>query len=158
MYGVPEAVDESERERWARHVGASPETPIKMPGQSEARASNPVPAARRPRWRDRGRVVVRDGSMRPALDPGDRLLVDRGAYRLRPPSVGEIVVLVDPDEPQRWLVKRIAAVDRNERTVDVRGDATEVARDSRRFGPVPFDSIVGRAYRRYFPPTRRRDL
>jgi signal peptidase I len=96
--------------------------------------------------------------MRPALEPGDRLLVDRGAYRSRPPGVGEIVVFVDPEDPLRWLVKRVASVDLTARTVEVRGDAVDVARDSRRFGPVPVGSLVGRAYRRYFPPDRRRDL
>jgi nickel-type superoxide dismutase maturation protease len=96
--------------------------------------------------------------MAPTLRPGDRLWVDRRAYRHRPPAVGEVVVLVDPEEPNRWLVKRVAAVDPHGGTVDVRGDAAEVARDSRRFGPVPFRSIVGRAWRVYFPPDRRRDL
>jgi nickel-type superoxide dismutase maturation protease len=129
-----------------------------MPERRGSNASEGASTTRSPRWRDRARVVVHDASMRPALEPGDRLKVDRAAYRLRSPSVGEVVVLVDPEDPARWLVKRVAAVDRDGRTVDVRGDATEVARDSRRFGPVPFDLLVGRAYRLYYPPARRRDL
>jgi signal peptidase I len=48
--------------------------------------------------------------MLPILRPGDRLLVDRRAYRDRPPAVGDIVVLVDPEMPRRWLVKRVVAV------------------------------------------------
>jgi signal peptidase I len=96
--------------------------------------------------------------MRPTLEPGDRLLVDRGAYATTAPRVGEIVVLVDPEEPERWLVKRVDSVDAGARRVDVRGDAREVARDSRTFGPVGLEAIVGRAYRLYFPPARRRDL
>jgi signal peptidase I len=54
--------------------------------------------------------MVHDDSMLPTLRPGDRLLVDRRAYRDRPPQVGEIVVLVDPELPARWLVKRVAGV------------------------------------------------
>jgi len=96
--------------------------------------------------------------MLPTLRPGDRLLVDRHAYRNRPPRVGEIVILVDPEDSSRWLVKRVAAYDPGAGTVDVRGDATEVARDSRRFGAVLLPSLVGHAYRIYFPPARRRDL
>jgi nickel-type superoxide dismutase maturation protease len=96
--------------------------------------------------------------MRPTLEPGDRLLVDRGVYALRPPRAGEIVVLVDPEEPTRWLVKRVADVDPATGAVEVRGDASEVARDSRRFGRVDRNAIVGRAYRLYLPPARRRDL
>jgi len=103
-------------------------------------------------------VVVADESMVPTLRPGDRLLVDMGSYRHRPPSVGEIVVLLDPEVPERWLVKRVAAVDAARGTVDVRGDAVDRARDSRRFGPVPVGSILGRAYRLYLPAERRREL
>jgi len=102
--------------------------------------------------------VVRDESMLPTLRPGDRLLVDPRAYRDRPPRVGEVVVCVDPENPSRWLVKRVSGVDLPAATVEVRGDASENARDSRRFGPVPVRSIVGRVYRCYFPVDRRREL
>lgn len=103
-------------------------------------------------------MVVADESMAPTLRPGDRLLVDLGSYRRRPPAAGEVVVLVDPEEPGRWLIKRVATVDPVAGTVEVRGDAADLARDSRRFGPVPFRSVLGQAYRLYFPPERRRAL
>jgi signal peptidase I len=48
--------------------------------------------------------------MHPTLQPGDRLLVDPRAFRARLPAVGEVVVLTDPADPGRWLVKRVAAV------------------------------------------------
>ena len=102
--------------------------------------------------------MVRDESMRPTLLPGDRLLVDRRAYRDRPPRVGELVVLVDPEDTNRWLVKRVSQVDPVGGSIEVRGDATESARDSRRFGPVPLHSVLGRVYRCYFPVERRREL
>jgi nickel-type superoxide dismutase maturation protease len=96
--------------------------------------------------------------MVPTLRPGDRLLVDRRAYRDRLPELGEIVVLTDPEEPDRWLVKRVAAVDARTQSIEVRGDATDSARDSRRFGPVPAQSLIGRVYRCYFPNDRRREF
>jgi len=96
--------------------------------------------------------------MAPTLRPGDRLWVEVGAYLRRPPKPGEIVVLVDPQVPERWLVKRVHSVDHTHGTVEVRGDASAVARDSRRFGPVPIDSLIGRAYERYYPPGRRLEL
>ncbi|MGP8158909.1 MAG: S26 family signal peptidase [Thermoplasmata archaeon] len=102
--------------------------------------------------------MVQDESMRPTLLPGDRLLVDRRAYRDRPPRVGELVVLVDPEDANRWLVKRVSQVDPAGGAIEVRGDAAEMARDSRRFGPVPACSVIGRVYRCYFPVERRRDL
>ncbi len=107
-------------------------------------------------WR-RQRVQVRDESMLPTLRPGDRLLVDRGAFRDRLPRAGEIVVLVDPELPSRWLVKRVGPTGPAPGVV-VLSDAPEGTRDSRRFGPVPPASIVGRVYRRYYPPDRRADL
>jgi len=103
-------------------------------------------------------VVVVDESMLPTLRPGDRLLVDPNAYRHRPPEVGDIVVLADPQRRVRWLIKRVSRVDRSAGTVEVRGDAATVARDSRSFGPVPIRSVLGRAYRRYLPRERREEL
>ncbi|MGA8604768.1 MAG: nickel-type superoxide dismutase maturation protease [Thermoplasmata archaeon] len=103
-------------------------------------------------------MVVRDESMLPTLRPGDRLLVDPRAYRDRPPHVGEIVVVVDPEESSRWLLKRVAMVDTVHGSIEVRGDAAEVARDSRRFGPIPLPSVIGRVYYCYFPVDRRRYL
>jgi hypothetical protein len=136
------------------------------------------------RWRAR-RVEVHDASMAPTLRPGDRLAVDTRAYRDRAPSLGEIVVLVDPDEPERWLVKRVAgvgplqlwrrasgwtsapvgagrpadaveAVEIPPGSVFVVGDAP--GRDSARFGPVPRATLVGRVVRCYAPADRRRNF
>jgi nickel-type superoxide dismutase maturation protease len=104
------------------------------------------------------RVVVADGSMAPTLCPGDRLLVDPRAYRTRLPAPGEIVVFVDPERSDRWLVKRVESTDARGGTVWVRGDAEAVARDSRRFGPVSLGAVRGQAYWLYHPPGRRRPL
>jgi signal peptidase I len=143
------------------------------------------------RWRSR-RVEVRDESMAPTLVPGDHLLVDTSAYRTATPRTGDVVVVVDPEDPARWLVKRVAGLGpgtfwktrtglqpkegTGERgdlsppegavetvtlppdTVWIVGDASERARDSRSFGPVPRDALVGRVYRCYAPASRRRDL
>jgi nickel-type superoxide dismutase maturation protease len=102
--------------------------------------------------------VVAEESMAPTLRPGDRVRYETRAYRRAPPREGEVVILRDPESPSRWLIKRVASVDPATRTVDVRGDAESAARDSRQFGPVPFELLVGRAYCVYFPPDRRREL
>lgn len=102
--------------------------------------------------------MVHDESMLPTLRPGDRLLVDPRAYRARSPRVGEIVVVTDPEASDRWIVKRVAFVHAAEGTIDIRGDAADTARDSRQFGRVSTQVIVGRVYRLYFPPARRRDF
>ena len=77
-----------------------------------------------------GRVVVEGGSMRPVLEPGDRLLLVR--RRRYPP--GAVVAVADPRDG-RLLVKRVAAVTPEGRLV-VAGDEPEASTDSRTFGPV----------------------
>ena len=44
------------------------------------------------------------------LVDGDRILVDKRAYRFGPVERGDIVVVVNPNERQRRLVKRIVAL------------------------------------------------
>ncbi|MCI4336304.1 MAG: S26 family signal peptidase [Thermoplasmata archaeon] len=116
------------------------------------------------------RVVVRDDSMRPAFLPGDRLLVDRAEYRRRTPYDGEVVVLRDPEDQRRWLIKRVAAGPGEivpgvvvpgdptrvpPRCIFVLSDRAEGARDSRRFGPVPVVDVIGHVWFRTAPATRR---
>lgn len=96
------------------------------------------------------RFLVLDGSMQPTLEPGDRVLVVRWVR----PRPGHIVVARDPEQPGRYLVKRVA-----ERSVDgsylLLGDNRRLSRDSRAFGRVPRTLIVGRVTWRYLPPGRR---
>jgi nickel-type superoxide dismutase maturation protease len=103
-------------------------------------------------WRLIGRVEVTGDSMLPALVPGDRLLVVRGAR----PRVGQVVALADPRRPERTVVKRVAG--RGPAGVTVLGDNAGASTDSRTWGPVPPASIRGRAVYRYFPDSRRTRL
>ena len=98
------------------------------------------------------RVSVEGDSMRPALVPGDRLLVARLPRPLRVPP-GAVVATVDPRRPQRLLVKRVASVEPDGHVV-VRGDNGPASTDSRTFGPVPRRSVWGVAWYRYAPPER----
>ena len=99
--------------------------------------------------------------MVPALLPGDRLYVDRRAYRTQRPSPGDLVVTRDPERSDRFLVKRVASVEMTTADpvlVTLLGDDPTASRDSRQFGPVPPGLLVGRVYRCYSPPERRREL
>jgi nickel-type superoxide dismutase maturation protease len=95
-----------------------------------------------------GRVVVEGGSMRPSLEPGDRLLV----VRRRTYRPGAVVALADPRDG-RLLVKRVAAVAADGRLV-VAGEDPAASTDSRTFGPVPVALVRGQAVHRYAPPGR----
>ena len=99
------------------------------------------------------RYVVDGTSMEPAFRPGDRVLVNRLAYRRRTPRAGEVVVLHDPERRGHVLLKRIAtALDDavpGPSGVYVLGDNTAESRDSRAFGAVARDEIIGKAWLKY---------
>ncbi|HVR88968.1 MAG TPA: nickel-type superoxide dismutase maturation protease [Candidatus Limnocylindria bacterium] len=95
------------------------------------------------------RVAVAGRSMEPTLREGDWLLVRRLA---RPARVGELVVAVDPREPARLLVKRVAAIEHGQ--LSVAGDRCDASTDSRSFGPIHDSSVLGRPVLRYAPLAR----
>jgi signal peptidase I len=48
-------------------------------------------------------------SMEPTLEDQDRLIVDKLAYRLGDPQIGDIVMLYYPQDPDKSFVKRVVA-------------------------------------------------
>jgi signal peptidase I len=99
------------------------------------------------------RYVVEGPSMEPAFRPGDRVLVNRLAYRKRTPRAGEVVVLRDPERRGHVLLKRVATAPGPAHpapsSVYVLGDNAAESRDSRAFGPVGRDQIIGKAWIKY---------
>ena len=102
-------------------------------------------------WRARVAVVGR--SMAPTLLPGDWLLVDSEAFRERLPGVGELVLVPDPREPRRLLVKRVVGVDQLGWLL-VGGDDPAASTDSRAFGALDPAVVEGRPWFRYWPASR----
>lgn len=102
------------------------------------------------RWVDAVEVV--GDSMAPTLLPGDYLLAERLTYRRRAPRHGEIVLVADPRDASRALIKRVASVGAD--GVELRGDDPRRSTDSRTFGRVPVTSIRWRAVARHWPPHR----
>jgi nickel-type superoxide dismutase maturation protease len=99
------------------------------------------------------RYVVDGPSMEPAYRAGDRLIVNRLAYLRRPPAVGDVVVLRDPDDDRRLLIKRLAPPPQGAgpgpSRLWVLGDNAAESRDSRTFGAIDRHRIVGKAWLRY---------
>src|SRR5919204_2144990 len=103
------------------------------------------------------RYIVHDTSMRPTLRPGDRLLVWRWT-RLTGLRHGDLVVVRDPQLPGLHLVKRLAALP-GEAVAGVNGldgfallgDDPSTSRDSRAFGRLGPEALVGRVVFRYLP-------
>jgi signal peptidase I len=129
----------------------------RLPGGSSA--LEVAGRARRGPWR----VLVTEDSMRPALEPGDWLLVDP-TIRVWPRR-GSIVVVREPGS-DLLAIKRVAARPGDViRTTDgpirlsstqawLLGDDRALSRDSRRYGPVELDRLVARAWYRYGPRGR----
>ena len=99
--------------------------------------------------RDLDAVAVRGRSMAPALLPGDRLIVRR---RHSGPRVGDVVVVRDPRQPDRELIKRVAAVDGGR--VTLLGDNPAGSTDAREFGLVAAGGVRWGVVVRYWPPSR----
>jgi signal peptidase I len=129
--------------------------------------------ARRGPWR----AEVAEGSMAPALLPGDWLLLDPTGARW--PRPGSIVVIREP-VTGILAIKRVAARGRRAggttpaavgpahaatppiqqhhrlgpREAWLLGDAPSGSIDSRVYGPLDADAFVARAWLRYGPPRR----
>ena len=116
-------------------------------------------ADRRGPWR----VAVAEESMKPALAPGDWLLIDPTPDRW--PRRGAVVVVREPDSGI-LAIKRVAArpgdrvgtgpasVLLAEDEAWLLGDNRDRSVDSRSYGPVPLNALVGRAWFRYAPVGR----
>lgn len=125
-------------------------------------------------------------SMQNTLQSGQFVLVNKLAYLFHQPERGDVIVLHEPDQPGRDLIKRVIGLpgdtivlDGNNVTVDgvqlnepyitqkfnpgaqtqtvpsneyfVMGDNRPQSEDSRYFGFVPKDYIVGKAILVYWP-------
>ena len=98
-------------------------------------------------WRELLLLVVRrrrvcrvDGSsMHPALSDGDRVLYEPTSACV----VGDVVLAQHPFVSGLKLIKRVEALDAEGR-VTLRGDAGLASTDSRGFGSVASEAILGR--------------
>jgi signal peptidase I len=77
---------------------------------------------------------VEGQSMAPTLEDQDRLIVNKLAYRLHDPRVGDIVMLLYPEDPEKSFVKRVVA----EPGDAIRSDEGRVYRND---VPLPDDFI-----------------
>jgi signal peptidase I len=129
-------------------------------------------------------------AMSPTLDDQDRLIINKRAYRIGDPAIGDMVMLAYPRDPSKSFVKRVIAagsdevrivdgeVFRNGSRVDepyvvkanrshedwgpqtvpegayfVMGDRRNNSSDSREWGFVPRENMMGRVALRWWPPS-----
>ena len=77
--------------------------------------------------------------MRPALEPGEVVVVVPAW--LRRPRPGDVVVVTDPREPTRTVIKRVAATGPG--GLRVLGDNPAASTDSRTFGRLSGEQLRG---------------
>lgn len=94
------------------------------------------------------RYRVEGESMAPTVSPEERVVVSRAAYWFGRPKEGDLVVARDPREPDRLLLKRVDRAAQDGGLV-LHGDNPGASTDSRQFGPVNRDLIVGKVWLRY---------
>ncbi|XP_042430619.1 mitochondrial inner membrane protease subunit 1-like [Zingiber officinale] len=120
-----------------------------------------------------GIAFVRGPSMLPTINlTGDVVAVERITPRRGTVEVGDVVILISPENPRKTVAKRVVGLQGDAVTflvdpihgnatrtvavpmghVWVQGDNIYSSRDSRQFGPVPYGLIQGRAFCKVWPP------
>ncbi|RJQ30750.1 signal peptidase I [Candidatus Parcubacteria bacterium] len=107
--------------------------------------------------------LVNGASMEPTYSSGDYLIVDELSYHVRDPKKEEVIIFRYPKDPSTFFIKRIVGLPNEEITVEGRkiklkedeyfvlGDNRDQSSDSRIWGPVPKELIVGRSFIRLWP-------
>lgn len=133
--------------------------------------------------------LIPSPSMEPTLIPGDRIIVNRLAYRSKVPARGDVVVFAFPKDPKRTFVKRVIALEGE--TVELKdnqvfvngvlfkepylkagdyppygpetvpkgkalvlGDNRRQSGDSREWGLLPKEDLIGKVWFLYYPFNR----
>ncbi|MBI2543556.1 MAG: nickel-type superoxide dismutase maturation protease [Candidatus Aenigmarchaeota archaeon] len=90
------------------------------------------------------RFRIEDKSMEPAFKSGDYVIVNKIFYSFKQPAKGDVIVLKHPIE-KKYLMKRIALAT-NSNEYYVIGDNKNYSQDSRHFGSVKKDLIIGKVW------------
>lgn len=80
--------------------------------------------------------------MLPTLVPGDIVLINPKAYVDSIPKVGDIVLAEHPYQRDLSIIKRVAEITSEGRVV-LRSDNLKAGSDSRQFGTISLQRIIG---------------
>ncbi len=107
--------------------------------------------------------IVSGASMEPTFKNGDYLIIDEFSYHFREPKKGEVIIFRYPLSPSKFFIKRIEGLPNetvytnnnkitlNEKEYFVLGDNRDASSDSRIWGSVNKNLIVGRPFLRLWP-------
>ena len=101
--------------------------------------------------RKRRRLQIDGASMVPTLLDGQEILVDLGAYSSVAPEVDDVVLVRHPFYKERTMVKRVTKIWTNptEKRFHIEGDNKTQSTDSRSFGSVTRQKILGKVTSRF---------
>ena len=86
--------------------------------------------------------TVSGTSMYPRIQPGQVVIVNRYAYFFSQPEINDVLVFRQPDSG-RLMIKRVSAI-ADGPVYYVTGDNSQESLDSRHFGVLTRDTIIGR--------------
>lgn len=86
--------------------------------------------------------------MEPGLKQGDRVVVERWSFAKRLPREGELVAMRHPFRRERVLIKRVASIWKDGQCFVV-GDNPGDSHDSRHFGSIHHEDVIGRVWFHY---------
>lgn len=107
--------------------------------------------------------IVSGASMEPTFENGDYLIIDELSYHFRQPKKNEVIVFRYPLDPSKFFIKRIIGlpgetIESNEQKIIlgpneyfVEGDNRPASSDSRVWGAVPENLVIGRVLVRLWP-------
>ena len=133
--------------------------------ESASSSAKPKPQSRNNTGGRRRLLRIFGHSMSPLLNPGEMVVVVEGEFDSRPPRRDEIVAARPASLGGQAFVKRIAGLPSERVTVDGKewqlsddeffllGDHAEHSLDSRAFGPVRREELIGPVQMRLWPWT-----
>lgn len=98
--------------------------------------------------RRRKRFRINGLSMIPLLQPGEEVLVNLYAYQASFPQVDDLVLALHPHHPDLHIIKRVVAV-AEDGSCFLQGDNLAQSDDSRSFGAISVERILGRVTSRF---------
>ena len=103
------------------------------------------------------RFSVEGESMNPGYKQGDRLLISPTLLKFSPPTEGDVIVIQHPKDLTKHILKRVIGipgdrvegVDLGPKEYFVLGDNKGKSEDSRHFGKILWDQIIGKVWFKY---------
>ncbi len=111
---------------------------------------------------ERGDVIVFKSPKNPDVEyikriiglPGDKLMIEKGEIYVNGKLFPEQYIAARTNLWEGGYVLEGVPITIPDNYLFVMGDNRPRSSDSREFGPIPFESVIGQVFYRYFPPSK----